>query len=72
MALSKRYVRDSRNQIIGSVTEGFSDGSSVVRDADNEVVGRTSDRFSTTRTNHSIRSINSSDPGLLFGGDDDE
>ena len=64
--LKKTWIKNGRNQIIGSVTEGFSDASSVVRDAQNRIVGRTSDRFHTTRTNDSIRSINDSDPGLLL------
>jgi YD repeat-containing protein len=45
----------------------------VVRDAEGRLTGRTSDRFQTTRDSHGdLISINSSDPGLLFGDDDDE
>ncbi len=66
MPLTKKFIRDGKCRIIGSVTEGFSDTSSVVRDAQNRIVGRTSDRFNTTRTNDGIRSINDSDPGLLL------
>ena len=32
MPLKKEYVRDGRNQIIGSVTSGYADESEVVRD----------------------------------------
>jgi hypothetical protein len=64
--LKKTWIKNGRNQIVGSVTEGYSDTSRVVRDAHNRVVGRTSDRFNTTRTNNDIRSINDSDPGLLL------
>lgn len=64
--LKKTWIRNGRNQIIGSVTEGFSDTSSVVRDEQNRIVGRTSDKFNTTRTKHFIRSISDSDPGLLL------
>jgi hypothetical protein len=66
MALKKEYVRDGRNRIIGNVTSGFNDESKVVRD-DHGILGRTSDRFHTTRrTDGSLVSINSSDPGLLI------
>jgi len=65
--LKKEYVRDGRNRIIGSVTNGYSDDSAMVRDGDNNVAGRTSGIFNTTRDrNGSIASVNSSDPGLLI------
>lgn len=72
MALVKKYIRDGRNRLIGSVTTGFADGSSIVRDADGHIKGRTSDRFSTTRDAHGrLVSVNTSDPGLLFGEDEE-
>lgn len=43
------YIRDGKNKLIGSVTSGFSDESSVARDEDGELLGRTSDRFNTTQ-----------------------
>jgi hypothetical protein len=49
MSLKKQYIRDGKNQIIGSVTSGFSDESTVVRDEHERIVGRTSERFHTTR-----------------------
>lgn len=65
--LSKKYVRDGRGRLIGSVTSGFSDESPVVRDEQEGILGRTSDRLNTTRDAHgNLVSINSSDPGLLF------
>lgn len=68
MSLSKKYVRDGKNRIIGSVTSGFSDESTVVRDEKNSVIGRTSEKFHTTRDNHGkLVSTNTSDPGLLIG-----
>jgi hypothetical protein len=68
MSLSKKYVRDGKRQIIGSVTSGFSDESAVVRDEDNKLSGRTSERYDTTRDGHgNLVSINSADPGLLIG-----
>jgi hypothetical protein len=67
MSLEKRYVRDGKRRIIGSVTSGFSDESTVVRDEDNEITGRTSERFGTTRDAHAnLESVNSADPGLLI------
>jgi hypothetical protein len=66
--LKKDYIRDGRNKIIGSITTGYSDTSSVVRDEGNKVTGRTNERFHTTRNgNGNLVSINSSDPGLLIG-----
>ena len=66
--LRKRYIRDGRNRLIGSITTGYDDTSSVVRDEHDQILGRTSDRFHTTRDNTgNLLSINSSDPGLLIG-----
>ena len=67
MALSRKYVRDGERKIIGSVTSGYSDTSTVVRDEHDQIAGRTSERFNTVRDAHgNLVSINSSDPGLLF------
>jgi hypothetical protein len=67
MSLTKRYLRDGKNQIIGSITSGYSDTSSVVRDAHEQIAGRTNERFNTVRDAHgNLVSINSSDPGLLI------
>ncbi len=58
MSLTKRYLRDGKNRIIGSITSGYSDSSSVVRD---------DERFNAVRDAHgNLVSINSSDPGLLI------
>jgi hypothetical protein len=66
--LRKHYIRDGHNRLIGSITTGYSDTSSVVRDEHDQILGRTSDRFHTVRDkNGSLLSINSSDPGLLIG-----
>ena len=68
MSLKKEYVRDGNRRIIGSVTTGYSDSSSVVRDARNEITGRTSERFQTTRdADGKLVSTNSADPGFLIG-----
>jgi hypothetical protein len=68
MSLTKRYVRDGKNRIIGLITSGYSDTSSVIRDAHEQIAGRTNERFNTVRDAHgNLVSINSSDPGLLIG-----
>ena len=65
--LKKDFIRDGTRKIIGSVTTGYSDTSSVVRDERNQITGRTSDRFHTTRNNKGgLVSTNSADPGLLI------
>jgi YD repeat-containing protein len=65
--LKKDYVRDGNRRIIGSVTTGYSDTSSVVRSNRNEINGRTNERFQTTRDAHGrLVSINLADPGLLI------
>ena len=67
MSLTKRYLRDGKNRIIGSITSGYGDTSSVVRDAHEQIAGRTNERFNTVRDAHgNLVSINSSDPGLLI------
>jgi hypothetical protein len=67
MSLSKRYIRDGKNRILGSITSGYSDSSSVVRDEHERIAGRTNERFNTVRDAHgNLASINSSDPGLLI------
>jgi hypothetical protein len=68
MSLSKKYVRDGNRKIIGSVTSGYSGGTSdVVRDDRNGISGRTSDLFRTTRDGGgNLVSTNTSDPGLLI------
>jgi len=66
--LKKTYFRDGTNRIIGSVTSGYSDTSSVIRDEHEQIAGRTTERFHTTRDRHgNLVSVNSSDPGLLIG-----
>jgi len=66
--LKKHFVRDGSRKIIGSVTTGYSGGTSnVVRDEQSEICGRTSEHFNTVRDAHgNLISINSSDPGLLI------
>jgi hypothetical protein len=67
MSLTKRYLRDGKKSIIGSITSGYSDTSSVVRDEHEQIAGRTNERFNTVRDTYgNLVSINSSDPGLLI------
>jgi hypothetical protein len=68
MALNRKYVRDGERKIVGSVTTGFADSSSVVRDEHNRITGRTNERFQTIRDAHGkLVATNSADPGLLIG-----
>ena len=68
MSLSKKYTRDGKNRIIGSITSGYSDSSSVVRDEHEQIAGRTNECFNIVRDAHgNLASINTSDPGLLIG-----
>jgi hypothetical protein len=66
--LKKDYVRDGSRKIIGSVTSGYSGGTSdVVRDENNEITGRTSDLFNTNRDEHgNLVSSNTADSGLVI------
>ncbi len=68
MSLKKEYVRDGNRNIIGSITTGYSGGTTaVIRDENNDITGRTSDRFHTTRDRDGgLVSIDTSDPGLLI------
>jgi YD repeat-containing protein len=65
--LKKDFIRDGNRKIIGSITTGYSDSSSVVRDDQNRITGRTNERFNTTRdSSGNLISTNSADPGLLI------
>src|SRR5260370_35816534 len=66
--LKKNFIRDGNRSIIGSVTTGYSDSSSIVRDQRNQITGRTNERFKTVRdTRGKLVSANSADPGLIIG-----
>ena len=67
MSLEKKYIRNGQNKIIGSVTDGYAQDVTIVRDGEGRMLGRTSGLFNTARrTDGSIVSINSADPGLLI------
>jgi hypothetical protein len=66
--LKKYFVRDGHRSIIGSITSGLSDSSSIVRDQRNQITGRTNERFLTVRDAHgNLIATNSADPGLVIG-----
>ena len=72
MPLEKKYIRNGRNQLIGSVTSGYSDTTEVARDAQGKMIGKTNGRMSNARDAHGrLESINTPDPGLLFGRKDE-
>ena len=65
--LSKEYLRDGTNQIIGSETSGFTNSEAVARDANNQIIGRSNDMYGITRdASGRIVSDNDSDVDLLF------
>jgi hypothetical protein len=72
MPLEKKYIRNGRNQLVGSVTSGYSDSTEIVRDDKGKLLGKTNRNFSTTRNvRNRLVSIDTPDAGLLFGGDDE-
>jgi hypothetical protein len=65
--LKKTYIRNGKNQIIGSETSEFSNGDSVVRDSHGKILGRANSRLNNTRDAHgNLVSTNTDDSGLLF------
>jgi len=67
--LRRYFVRDGNRRIIGSITTGYSDSSSIVRDQRSQITGRTNERFNTVRDAHgNLVSTNSADPGLVIEG----
>jgi hypothetical protein len=66
--LKRHFIRDGNRRIIGSITAGYSDSSSIVRDQRNQITGRTNERFNNVRDAHGkLVSANSADPGLVIG-----
>jgi hypothetical protein len=67
MSLEKKFIKDEKRQVIGSVTTGYGAEQSIVRDSDGSVTGRTSGQFNVARDGKgNLKSVNSSDPGLLI------
>ena len=72
MPLEKKYIRNGRNQLVGSVTSGYSDTTEVARDSQGKLLGKTNRKFSNTRDAHNrLVSIDTPNSGLLFGEDDE-
>lgn len=66
MPLKIEYVRKS-GQVLGSITSGYTDGTTTVRDSGGRVLGHTSDKFHTTRDAAGrLVSTNLADAGLLI------
>ena len=66
MALKIDYIRKSGN-ILGSVTSGYSDGSTTVRDSTGRITGHASELFTTTRDAAGrLVSNTTASPGLLI------
>ena len=68
MSLKKKYIRDGKRRIVGSVTTGYVGSfDTIVRDGRDRITGRTSEEFNNTRDEHGgLVSTNSADPGLLI------
>ena len=65
--LKTKFMRDGKNQIIGSTTSGFANGDVVARDRGGKALGRSNERFGNTRDgNGHLVSQNTADVGLLF------
>ena len=72
MSLEKKFIRDGRNKLIGSVTSGYADNTEVVRDTEGKLLGKTNRRFSTTRdARGKLVSIDTPNAGLLLRKDDE-
>jgi len=65
--LRVEYVRNGKNQIIGSKTSGFANGDTVARDRDGRILGHSNSKFGNTRdSNGRITSTNQADVDSLF------
>jgi hypothetical protein len=54
-------------QVLGTITSGYSDGSTTVRDSGGRVLGHSSERFNTTRdSSGKLVSTNTASPELLI------
>jgi hypothetical protein len=47
--LKVEFVRNGKNQIVGSKTSGFANGDTVARDRDGKILGHSSSKFGNTR-----------------------
>jgi hypothetical protein len=61
------YVRNGKNQIVGTKTSGFANGDTVARDSNGKILGHANSTFNNTRDAHGhLVSTNSDDVALLF------
>jgi hypothetical protein len=65
--LKTEFIRDGRNQIMGSITSGFANGDTVARDRSGKILGHSNSTFENTRdASGRLVSLNADDVGLLF------
>jgi hypothetical protein len=65
--LKVEFVRNGKNQIVGSKTSGFANGDTVARDRDGKMLGHSRSKFGNTReANGRLTSTNQADPDSLF------
>jgi len=67
MSLEKKYIRDGKQRIIGSVTNGFDDTTAVIRDEHNKLPGAPTTDSTPPATNTGTWCPSIPDPGLLIG-----
>lgn len=65
--LKTKYIRDGKNQIIGSITSGFDNGDTVARNRNGRILGHSNSIFHDTRDSAGrLVSQDADDTGLLF------
>ena len=66
--LTTKYIRDGKNQLIGTTTTSTSsNGDTIVRDRNGKILGRANETFNNTRDSQGrIVSLNTADAGLLL------
>lgn len=65
--LTTEYIRDGKNQILGSITSGFANSDTIARDRSGRILGHANTRFENTRdADGRLVSRNIDDVGLLF------
>lgn len=61
------FVRDGKNQVMGTKTTGFANGDEAARDRDGKVLGHSSSVFGNTRdAQGKLMSRNQADADLLL------
>ena len=65
--LKVEHVRNGKNQIIGTKTNGFANGDTVARNRDGKILGHSNSKFGNTRDSSGrITSRNQADTDSLF------